>query len=853
METLCRGTFETVSDNEDQLHANIDAYMDTSGTGQFLSRSPLLIAFAAALFLEQKTPGESKADLYASIFELIDKAPTPRKDSLSAASKAVRDSVLDHLGWLVSTSPLLTAEEIEKKCAKNIERGSGEPPLKALLWTQYSINYWEEAGLIERVRHSGQELITFIHKTCGEFAAARHLATIDETEARQLIGKDLDNPEWEEILNFATQISVAEMIADAVIERAETAELSSRLIDRAFHVLARPKIRLAPSKLTAFLERMFALVQSEDRQKAYRVGLCMADNDMSHVPEVAKRSEQLLRAQAEWSRLIGWTILVCHFPDRLDRHKLEEAILHYAALGNDDSLFIQLRKFILGGQPNKALFNLFLINALEKLLENQTVERQDQLIIAVSKLEAQWTLGFMERLESLLHRIGRADALSMFKTMQEVERLFNNMNIPQLNAAYGKFFEDVIAGAFIAESAPARPDAGMKHLSAFFQSTQIAEMPINDVRAWEGDSALVHVHALLRAAAYIFELSPERLAAEVQSAYDATKAQTNFDVFLKVPSVDVVEVDWQRAQQIEFDDTTLETLVHHSSLWLKVLAARVLDSRLRGIKRIEACKRMLKTGRDKTLHIAALMAAELPDHKGHELILARLNKSLTPGTHYLFEQLAKNKILVEQQHAELLERGLLSSSAQVAESAAKWCSTSVDSSEAWLLPLLRRAFEHWIENEQPYPKNGGVVPKSPRAALYHTMRAIGDFRFDQLTELFRDTRPDVSELAIQDLVHLVIGSEDDRNQLADEICAKRFPSALCAKLFDGSIPYSQDNLAKLCGLLEDSDPDYRYVAIHILSHPDMNRVEAVRLAAYMKDDVDGSVRDAAHRCLDTFG
>ena len=853
LETLCRGALGTVSDSGDQLRADIDAYMDASGTGQFIARSPLLIAFSAALFLSQEALGNSKADLYARIFNLIDKAPAPRKDSASAVPRAVRDSVLNHLGWLVSTSPLLAAEEIERQCAKNIERGAGEPELKALELTQRSIAYWEEAGLIERIRHSRQELTTFIHKTCGEFAAARHLATIDKTEARRLIEKGLDNPEWEEILDFATQTSLAEMIADAVIERAETAKLSSRVIDRAFHVLACPEIHLAPSKLSAFLERIFTLAQDEDRQKAYRVAACMANNDMSQVPKVAERSEQLLGVQAEWSRLIGWTVLVCHFPDRLDRAELENTVLHYAALGNDDNLFIRLGGFVLGEQPDRTLFQLFLINALEKLLEDQTVERQDKLIGAVSKLKALQTVGFTMRVGRLLRRIGREDALPMFGMVQDMKP-FLSLDMSQFDdAAYRKLFEDVVAGAFIAESTPVRPSAGRKYLAAFFQLALIMDVPVDDVRTWESNGDLVQVHELLRAAAYIFELSPERLAAEVQSAYDATKDQTDFDAFLMVPSVDAAKIDWKRSQQIEFDNMVLETLVHHPSRWLKVLAAHVLDSRLSGTERVEACKRMLETGQNQTLHIAAIMAAELPDHKGHKLILARLDKSLKRDTHYLFDQLAKDKFPVEQQHTDLLEKGLLSSSVKIAESAAKWCSTSVDRSDAWLLPLLRQAFKHWIKNEKPYPKKSGVVPDSPRAALYRAMRAIDDLKFDKLAELSRDTRPDVSELAVQDLVRLVIGSDDGRNQLVGEICAKRFPSAICTKLFDSSIPYAQDNLTKLCGLLEDSDPAYRRVAIHILSHPGMNRVEALRLATHMKDDVDGSVRDAAHRYLDTFG
>ena len=396
LETLCRGALGTVFDSEDQLRAEIDTYMNASGAQKFISKSPLLLAFTAALISNRETLGESKTDLYARIFKLIDDVLAPRKDSAPAASQEVRDSVLNHLGWLVSTSPLLTVEEIKKQCAKNIQRDLGEPHLKSLSLARNSITYWEEAGLIERISHSGQNLITFIHKTCGEFAAARYLDTISDTEARQLIEKELDNPEWEEILDFATQTSVAEMIADVIIDRAKTAELSSRLIDRAFHVLARPEIHIAPSKLDTFLEQMFALARAEDRQKAYRVGVCKVNNNMSHVPKVAERSKQLLMAQAEWSKLIGWTVLVCHFPDRLDHPKLENAVLYYAERVNDDNLFIKrvnddsliLRaKDLIGEHPDRKIYEFFLINALETLLEDQTVERQDELLTTVSKLQ----------------------------------------------------------------------------------------------------------------------------------------------------------------------------------------------------------------------------------------------------------------------------------------------------------------------------------------------------------------------------------------------------------------------------------------------------------------------------------
>ena len=112
LETLCRGMLGTISDSEDQLRADIDTYMKASGARKFISKSPLLLAFAAALILKRKKLGESKIDLYTRIFKLIDNAPDPRKESALAVPRAFRDRVLDHLGWLANTSPLLTVVSI---------------------------------------------------------------------------------------------------------------------------------------------------------------------------------------------------------------------------------------------------------------------------------------------------------------------------------------------------------------------------------------------------------------------------------------------------------------------------------------------------------------------------------------------------------------------------------------------------------------------------------------------------------------------------------------------------------------------------------------------------------------------
>ena len=474
------------------------------------------------------------------------------------------------------------------------------------------------------------------------------------------------------------------------------------------------------------------------------------------------------------------------------------------------------------------------------------------MLATVSKLQAFRTLDFIYHLEISLYQIGRIDALSMFKEESETF----NWSWSKFDASYRTLFQDVLVGAFVAEEVLTPPNTGMKHFGAFLQLAQVMKATVDDVKIWSDIGDFSHVQDLLRVAAIIFGLSPERLAAEVQYFYEGTGDQKRFrECFYitdMVPSVDAPEVNWERAKQIKFDNMVLEELVHHPSSWLKSLAAYVLYVRTSGTKRFEAYRRMLETGQNHTLRIAAIMAAELPNHKGHELILARLREPLKPGAHYLFEQLAKDEFPIKCSHSDILELGLMSSSAKAAESAAKWCAASADGSEAWLLRLLRQAFEYWTINEQPYPKGGGIVPDSPRKELYCALRAIDNFKFNELAELVTDKRRDVAKLAIQDLVNLVSKSDDDRNRLVSKLCAKRFSLALCAKFLDVSIPYSRDNLRALCALLKDVDPDYRRVAIRLLFHPNMDRVEALRLATQRKDDADSTVRDAAYRCLDTL-
>ena len=147
------------------------------------------------------------------------------------------------------------------------------------------------------------------------------------------------------------------------------------------------------------------------------------------------------------------------------------------------------------------------------------------------------------------------------------------------------------------------------------------------------DTRLDEVHALLRAAAYVYELPADRLAAEARQAIAAGKAlrrDAKTNTLLEVlPDVDVAEVDWSRAGESDIDVGVVESLIHHPSEWVQRLAAAFIDQRLRAAERRSVCERLLASGTGNALFWAAALTAGLPD--GHELLIHRLGGRDTAG------------------------------------------------------------------------------------------------------------------------------------------------------------------------------------------------------------------------------
>ena len=862
LEMLSRAAPGSDVAGDDHLRDRVQAYLTENESARTLSRTPLLLALGASLFLNSQHPGRSKSELYARIFRLIDDLRSPRKETPAVPTGAIRDSVLNELGWQVVASPLLASDEVERRCAKNLRAAMGTTDLQALSDVQQSINYWEAAGLVERLSHAGLDLIAFVHKTCGEFAAARRLAAMDPERARTLIRDELSNSDSEEIFDFATQTPLATTLAEMLMAEIEAVETDPNKQNRLLRILARPETSVSSTQRRSFLERLFALVQSADRQKAYSTGLCLIRNDLGRLPEAEEMASRLLTARAEWSRLVGWAVLCTHFPRNLDNGELEDAFHDFVTRSRDPEFFVQKHSvfgpLVVGPLPERDVFEKFLIGALRCLLPGKDARYQDQFLAAVVVHDTQsyhFTFRFHAVLRELLQQLGREDAVR-----QQSQRLRVDFVVRPAGARSIKsFLSEVVSAAFLREPPEPPPKTGLKFLSAFQRMSGMLDSPLSDIDALpSGGQQLAEVHALFRAAASVFDLPAGRLAAEARCVADAIEslvvdgsAASAFDIF---PAVDAPEAHWERAVDLRIDNDCLEVLVHHPSGWVSRLAGQLLDARLEldEVQRVPVCERILGIGKGDGLLLGARLAMALPDHGCRALVLHRLEGRAVEGFHHLFDVLREDQLTPLRAHLHVLEKGLLDSGAKTAASAARWCQDVGNASDAWMVPLLERAMDHWLEHEDPYPVEYGLVPDSPREALLRTLFQVDHLDLHQLAELSADARRDVSDAAVDCLIACAIESPDQRKELVGMIAAKRFPVRLSSRLLDGKVPYSAAELAKLSALRNDADAAFRaFVVRRVIVHPGMNPAEAASTAALMKGDQNGSVRDAAYRLLDS--
>lgn len=749
---------------------------------EIVGRTPLLLGMAAAVLASGRDLGSTRETLFGQIFALVD--DIPRRSLSKPAGDAVLNRMLDILAWHLTAEPLLPCREMERLCAADLAAETGDPVLKVADLAQSTLAYWEDAGLIERVGSGTVQVYGFVHKCLGEFAAARRLCELPEPRQFEALQQCMADSAWNEVLRFAGLRGPADQVAAQIAGLpAQSPDLADKLAYGA-RLLAEVPERITATTRGSLLARIFELVAENREPKTVRLGMSLIAIAKLFPDDIARLAASVRQAPHVWAKLVAWNCLAAAGPQFYEIHDLVTSIetaISAGSIGMEPSLGggMMLR----GGESGALSAELAVVAALD-IAARCDRAAAETVISRIFNLLTRHNSDFVRRAQALIDQEGWS------VTIERESRTFKGFDLggdwDKAQLRGDRFILSALAGDEI-EEAEFDEFTRLLNLSAFVQMSKMSEVPASDVWAWTRTFDPASVTHVIQIFAAISGIDPADLRSEAARAKFILQASEQkpenerwpFRLLHLLETVDPPAPDWKAARGRNADFAMIEAATYHPSHWVVWIAANLLENGLDGPE-LEACvERLYRDGQGLTLWAAAGMASELPAATGISLTLTQLARPLRRGSQYMFAQLSDWSAPLTPELMGVLEAGLFADEVQIACAAADLAEHfAQQSSEAFAAmggtALVDRAWQHWLEHEEPYPQSGGPIPNSPRAALTRALISLGGDS-DVIDRARSDSRSDVRDIAKVRFRELVLATPEAVDAFLTDIENAKLP------------------------------------------------------------------------------
>lgn len=822
-----------------------------------IASNPLLLGLATALAYKHGSIGRTETDLYQRIFALIEAAASERA-SKAGLTDAELGRTIDIIGHSLIANPEETEDQTLERAAALLAEDLGCRPLAARRNCELATRYWCDVGLLEQIHHRGVEMLAFVHKTFGEFAAARFIRAAAPHQRPALL-REAVLLQADPVIDFAAALGLGKDAFLVLLE--EKSPLSAEMVVRGLSLALYASADDLAAVLESLVARAFELLETlatDDWPE--RIGEALRALSAAHPERLVRSARAHLDSGSIKSRLAAWGVLLeTGFEDSM-RGRLLDAIA--AVTGSDETA--DPPPLLLGGlrfRSASSLLQTFAVGACDHLL----VKRDPEIDAAVVSLLGQPGLnsaGFVLRAEPVLERHGRSDIQAAMREhwygkpneayasidFQGYEKAAEASEIAQLSALAGDAAPDP---RLISASGTILPN-----LSAFTQMTGWGETPANDVWQWTEDDWRPVEFAVLRAAARAGIVDPEQLAVEAASLLamrDRVKSYHTFARFTCIAPIDIPEVDWSNVRAHEPDLARLEQALHHGSRYLVALAANILDELLQEEDRRGVATRTLAEGSGLALWAAANLAGKLPAAEAVELVLARLEAEPGYGAEYLLEIFQYHPIRPGERLEAALRAALHSTRPEVAQAAAK-AVHGLKGADITLQDMLFEALDHWTANP-PGPRKIGQAP-DPRGAIADALAAIGEPDDAELIGLMRYREDFGSHQAVRNLSkQRWVEQSAFRDAVFEAAERGDLKAHELRKLTEHPVPLTSDQRMAALRLAGSESSAIRRVLVDLFAWPGFLDESSAPILDLLVEDPESEIRaaagtiSAAHRAL----
>ncbi|MCR8826959.1 NACHT domain-containing protein [Pseudosulfitobacter koreensis] len=730
-----------LSDDSSGADAFELAHKELSGTSNpdAIAVSPLTLGMAASLLHRQNRLPETRPKLYEQLIALFDRDDgIERPEDVSAQ---IAGYILNVLGWTVVGDPLVARATLMDRCAEALATEMGKTRLATTGIVESALRYWERAGLIESVHHDGVEMLTFVHKTFAEFAAARYIADLDPEARAGELARIIQLPDWTEVTTFASGLGYGNDIARQFMARGTAGHDGQ--VERALAVAINPDARTDDTVASELAIVAFDAI-AVGAKKKFAIGVALMNLAERRPAVIFPLVANRLNAKDFPTRLTAWACITSADMAGLDADRLEAALAEL--LSNTESHHTTAGRFVFGPMDDFNLLSSVGIAALEV----QPPAAMEGFAERYLRHRAFQGTNTQSRIARILGAQGLSFSLLRAMETKEKNLMDRFLNPPEDECrAHNQALRALaVAVALKEDDAQPKPDypferflqfAGYYSLSGFDQA------PRRDLGQWSTPYDEPAVQGAMRAMVAISTLDGAMLAAEAREVVRFLDREPTAKPYtLHFPTIDMPSLEWEKASALPMDKGQLETAVRHGSAWLAYVAGNLLESV--EITQVDA-RRILAGARGASLWAGAEIAhAKLPAESATEVLVERLSPPLPRGSEYIFGVLARLTPPMTKELGAAIALGLGDRYISTVTGAAELGLAMVEAGEVIDAVPVARSYTKWQAHEAKQ-KDKHIQRPSPLETLLKLRIALGELDDDALTAALGDARSDVRKIA----------------------------------------------------------------------------------------------------------
>lgn len=804
-----------------------------------IKRTPLILALSAVLLADGQPFQKNRAAQYNAIIQRIQKTNAPRADD-GGMSESVLNYVLNLIGEHSIGFPLSVSKNTTEFAASQLSVALGTTELQAQDLVQKAVEYWTDIGLLEKVSHGNQELLTFIHRTFAEFASARFLVeSIKDYQKRsELLNERLADDKWSEVIEFVSMLGWGDAVVSCLLADFEVTSVSAPKVAQSLRIAAFANQNLSKDMLSLLFQRSYELSIPGRRDLVANIATPLIEAAARYKDNARSIGQSLANSQFVWCRLLGHSLLLGDAPSPIEIANARDELSQLWTTVEEDKPELTTGFIAIGRPSSVELIEVFVIRLIDQLALTLSKPELIEAIAPVVELRDKYNVRFYEAVSKCFQRheihkhVKKADfGLSGFDN-----NWMDNISTDFKDSFLGIFspITNLLTADQRANIKPSKEE-NLLYVSAILQVTGFWSMTFHEIRGRRLDELANAEQEVMRCFVHAAGIPLNDLISEAAALKNQFEQQLDpsTPLFERIVHVDCDLPDWHSIATPPADLKKLEKCVRESSYWMARIATALIEDQATEIEREEIARRGLSENGYYVVALASHLALSIPKDKSLAVLM---NAAASRRNHVgpILDALSKitdwnNSLL------EICRFHLLSSDVENAAAAASLMIEIAERQEPSVVELSREGYEYWLEHEEPYPVKGGTVPKSPRDSLVKLVE-LQSWPDKDIFQTVSDQRSDVRSFATQTLIELLRHKDSARRRFVELCLNEQLSQNTVRAVLKSPTPFSEDDIKKLMILLRSKSPKWRYVGLELIRSEYLKPDEALTVIDRMADE-----------------